>query len=70
VFQKKISINPSKWQVRGLYLKYKETSLPDSVQSGFLSRGFLLSPTQRDPLILPGILSPGEEAKLAELLGE
>jgi hypothetical protein len=34
----------------------------------FLEQGFLLPPSQDQPLILPGILSPGEEAKLAELL--
>jgi hypothetical protein len=69
-FQKKFSIDLCKWQVRGLYIKYKEANFPDSVRSKFLSRGFLLPPTCRDPVILPGLLSPGEEAKLTELLGE
>ena len=34
----------------------------------FLDAGFLLPPAPEHPLILPGILSPGEEAKLAEIL--
>jgi hypothetical protein len=34
----------------------------------FLESGFLLPPTQNAPLILPGTLSPGEEAQLAALL--
>jgi hypothetical protein len=77
VFQKKILPCESKWQVRGVYLYYKEVpaglswpfSLPDSGTSGILRRGFLPPPTRQDPVILPGLLSPGEEAKLAELLG-
>jgi hypothetical protein len=34
----------------------------------FLEAGFLIPPDPADPLILPGILSPGEEVKLAALL--
>jgi hypothetical protein len=34
----------------------------------FFDNGFLLPPSQRDPLILPPTLSAGEEAKLASLL--
>jgi hypothetical protein len=33
-----------------------------------LEAGFLLPPDQEDPLILPGTMSPGEEAKLGELI--
>jgi hypothetical protein len=33
-----------------------------------LEEGFLIPPAPAEPLILPGILSPGEEAKLAALL--
>jgi hypothetical protein len=36
----------------------------------FLDNGFLLPPSPSQPTILPGELSPGEEAKLAELLAE
>ncbi|MCL2880736.1 MAG: hypothetical protein FWF29_10860, partial [Treponema sp.] len=36
----------------------------------FLDAGFLLPPVPGHPLILPGIMSPGEEAKLAMLLQE
>jgi hypothetical protein len=36
----------------------------------FLENGFLLPPDPAQPLILPGELSAGEEAKLAGLLGE
>ncbi|MDR1024111.1 MAG: hypothetical protein LBL56_00150 [Treponema sp.] len=35
----------------------------------FLREGFLIPPEPTEPLILPGTLSPGEEAKLAALLG-
>jgi hypothetical protein len=35
----------------------------------FLDAGFLIPPGPGEPLILPGFLSPGEEAKLAALLG-
>jgi hypothetical protein len=34
----------------------------------FLDGGFLLPPGQEEPAILPGELSPGEEAKLAALI--
>jgi hypothetical protein len=69
------------WRRLGIYLSY----LPggDSVRpvSGgdvesypalfrrFLDAGFLLPPSPSLPAILPGELSRGEEAKLAELLG-
>ncbi|MDR0642588.1 MAG: hypothetical protein LBG07_09025, partial [Treponema sp.] len=36
----------------------------------FLDGGFLIPPGPGAPLILPGSLSPGEEAKLAALLGK
>jgi hypothetical protein len=35
---------------------------------GFLEEGFLIPPVSEQPLILPGVLSPGEEAKLASSL--
>jgi hypothetical protein len=61
----------NKWRRRGIYLSL--SSLVDNetyaaLFQRFLDHGFLLPPVQTHPLILPGILSPGEEAKLAELL--
>jgi hypothetical protein len=62
-----------KWPRRGIYL-YCGPDLDDEAYRGiftrFLEQNFLLPPTRDDPLILPGILSPGEEAKLARLLRE
>jgi hypothetical protein len=40
----------------------------ESLHRRFLDGGFLIPPSPREPLILPGLLSPGEEAKLAALL--
>jgi hypothetical protein len=72
IFQKKISPNKSKWQLRGIYLYYKEAleSSASSIFTYFLQQGFLTPPTRQDPVILPGLLSPGESAKLAKLLRE
>ena len=61
----------SQWRRHGIYLTLSET--PDTASYAdlfrdFLNRGFLLPPARSQPLILPGILSPGEEAALAELL--
>ncbi|MDR3342738.1 MAG: hypothetical protein LBT14_08135 [Treponema sp.] len=61
----------STWRRRGIYLYYPE--LLDAEQYStlflhFLESGFLLPPSENLPLILPGALSPGEEAKLAALL--
>jgi hypothetical protein len=59
------------WKRRGIYLS------PASPPSGedyaalfrrFLDAGYLLPPGPGEPAILPGELSPGEEAKLAALL--
>jgi hypothetical protein len=67
------------WQQRGIYLYQKSfTHEQDTVAHNdwsdlwkhFLEQGFLLPPSPKEPLILPGILSPGEEAKLAALLSE
>jgi hypothetical protein len=68
------------WRRRAIYLRYE----PDAVDPPppgpavdaayaalfrrFLDGGFLLPPNRRLPAILPGELSPGEEAKLAGLL--
>ena len=61
------------WQRRGLYLTLKQEATPEKwavLFSRFLEAGFLLPPVPAQPAILPGILSPGEEAKLAELLAQ
>jgi hypothetical protein len=61
------------WRREGIYLTPKETAAFETetwaeTWKVFLESGFLLPPSREDPLILPGILSPGEEAKLAALL--
>jgi hypothetical protein len=60
------------WKQEGIYVRYRETLGRDAwaeLWKRFLEAGFLLPPVQEDPLILPGIMSPGEEAKLAGLIG-
>ena len=64
-------IKNSPWQRRGIYLFPRLTPGPKAWEllfRSFLDAGFLLPPLPGHPLILPGILSPGEEAKLAEIL--
>jgi len=63
----------SPWQGRGIYLFPREAPNPlawEKLFKRFLDAGFLLPPVPEHPLILPGILSPGEEVKLAEILKE
>jgi hypothetical protein len=63
----------SPWERRGVYLFPREAPRPGAWEGlfrRFLSGGFLVPPAPEDPLILPGFLSPGEEAKLAGLLLE
>jgi len=61
----------SRWLRHGIYLELKEKYVTwDALFERFLEAGFLLPPTQSFPLILPGELSDGEEAKLAAVLGE
>jgi len=65
------ALQKSPWQRQGIYLSLKEK--PDSQKWAalfrqFLDAGFLLPPDQNQPLILPGELSDGEEAKLAAVL--
>ena len=70
---KALNSGSSRWKRQSrcsLYLSLKET--PSKEEWGglfrrFLDAGFLLPPVSAQPLILPGILSPGEEAKLAGL---
>jgi hypothetical protein len=59
------------WQRRGIYLSLRETPDDDAYAAmfrRFLDAGFLLPPGPEEPLILPAVMSPGEEAKLASLL--
>jgi hypothetical protein len=66
------ALTEKKWRRRGIYLCLSAATDDEAYAAlfrRFLERGFLLPPVRTQPLILPGILSPGEEAKLAELLG-
>jgi len=59
------------WRQQGIYLYPKEKPAPETWSAlfkKFLEAGFLLPPTPSHPLILPGELSAGEEAKLAAVL--
>ena len=60
----------SGWQRTGIYLVRSGAAGEDysEIWKKFLEQGFLLPPSAEEPLILPGIMSAGEEAKLAELL--
>ncbi|MCL2479656.1 MAG: hypothetical protein FWF22_09145, partial [Treponema sp.] len=60
----------TKWQRQDIYLTYKDGARADwiGLWKRFLERGFLLPPSPMEPLILPAMLSAGEEAKLADLL--
>jgi len=56
------------WQRNGIYLTLKNTPSPaewETLFNKFLKAGFLLPPDLTQPVILPGDLSDGEEAKLA-----
>jgi hypothetical protein len=62
-----------KWRRQGIYLTHIPNLDTDSYAAlfrRFLDGGFLLPPSPQEPAILPSVLSAGEEAKLAELLGE
>jgi len=72
------------WKQQGIYLSFVDTSASGNsadiavngivpqkyaaLFTAFLEKGFLLPPSIEDPAILPGELSPGEEAKLAAAL--
>ena len=67
----------SGWGRRGIYLNLPvhggggaDAAGDAAVFRRFLDAGFLLPPDSRDPVILPAVLSPGEEAKLAGLVLE
>lgn len=64
-------LKTSAWQRRGIYLFPRSKPNREAwavLFMRFLDAGFLLPPVPEHPVILPGILSPGEEAKLAEIL--
>jgi hypothetical protein len=59
------------WRRRGIYLSPGEVPEPvlwEGIFRRFLEGGFLIPPGPGEPLILPGLLSAGEETKLAGLL--
>ena len=59
------------WRRQGIYLTLApcmEREEYAALFRNFLEGGFLIPPSQLDPLILPPSLSPGEESKLAALL--
>jgi len=65
------ALKNSCWERRGVYLSLKQTPSGEEWEAlfrRFLDNGFLLPPVPSHPLILPGVLSPGEEAQLAALL--
>lgn len=67
----KAALSRGFWRRRGIYLSPREVPAPErweEIFRRFLEGGFLIPPDPREPLILPGFLSPGEEAKLAGLL--
>ena len=62
-----------RWRRQGIYLTpLQEPSHEEwaALFRRFLEEDFLLPPVPYQPAILPGVLSPGEEAKLACLLTE
>ena len=65
------TLKNSRWKRQGIYLSLRHEPAHEEWSAlfrRFLEAGFLLPPVPRHPAILPGILSPGEEAKLAGLL--
>ena len=60
-----------RWSRRGIYLSTgTEKKEYAALFRDFLEGGFLLPPSPEEPAILPFSMSPGEEAKLAQLLIE
>jgi hypothetical protein len=61
------------WTRRGCYLTLKEPPDEEAYTAlfrRFLDRGCLIPPSPAEPLIVPGVLSPGEEAALADLFNK
>jgi hypothetical protein len=70
--KKALSRAGSKWRSHGIYL-YRNSDIHEDWEplwKHFLENRFLLPPSPQEPLILPGMLSQGEETKFAGLLGE
>ena len=60
------------WRRRGIYLTVEpdiEAEKYKALFLRFLDGGYLIPPSPMEPAILPAVMSKGEEAKLAELLG-
>ncbi|MCL2410184.1 MAG: hypothetical protein FWC97_00940 [Treponema sp.] len=67
----KKTLQNSRWQQHGIYLTLKHQPKADewaALFRQFFEAGFLLPPTPLHPVILPGEISAGEEAKLTRLL--
>ena len=65
------ALSQSPWRCRGVYLTLGGDAGEEAYAAlfrHFLGKGFLPPPSPRCPLILPGTLSPGEEAALARCL--
>jgi hypothetical protein len=70
---KALKNNDCRWRQQGIYLSLKQELAKEEwaeLFRRFLEKGFLLPPVPYQPAILPGVLSQGEEAKLAGLLGD
>lgn len=69
---KALKENTCPWQREGIYLTLKQAPSPEiwtALFDKFLKAGFLLPPTPDLPVILPREMSPGEDVKLAAVLG-
>ncbi|MDR0495207.1 MAG: hypothetical protein LBG95_06240 [Treponema sp.] len=65
------ALKDSHWKQQGLYLTLRQNPPAEewaALFRAFLEAGFLLPPLASQPAVIPGILSPGEEAQLAALL--
>jgi hypothetical protein len=68
------ALTQSPWRRSGVYLTRETVPGVPGMEAHaalfrcFLEKGFLLPPDPRYPLIIPGEMSPGEEAALADLL--
>jgi len=67
------ALKTSPWRRQGIYLTLKENPSPqtwETLFNKFLEAGFLIPPVPSAPVILPGEMSDGEDAKLAALFSE
>jgi hypothetical protein len=67
------ALKDSRWRRTGIYLELREKPETEewaALFKKFLEAGFLLPPEPCFPVILPGELSDGEEAKMAGMFGE